>query len=123
MRSRRRAFRRGSSRTSGPFSPSVVSGCRRQTVAGRGGKVQPALFSRVVVYMRRLFIVLILACASALAQTPPPRNRPPVPGFRPGPAVQTAEMAVKQAMEQLANVRKGIERDVEVLNHLRTADD
>jgi hypothetical protein len=74
--------------------------------------------------MRRLLIVLTLVSASALAQTSgPPRNRPPVPGFRPGPAVQSAEMAVKQAMEQLANVRKGIERDVEVLNHLRTADD
>ena len=75
--------------------------------------------------MRRLLLLIVLAFASAtaLAQTSPPRNRPPVPGFRPGPAVQSAEMAVKQAVEQLANVRKGIERDVEVLNRLRTADD
>jgi hypothetical protein len=85
--------------------------------------MQPALFSRVVVYMRRLFlIVLTLASASALAQTPPPRNRPPA-GFRPSATAQSAEMSVKQAAEQLAYSRKGLERDVDVLTHLRAADD
>jgi hypothetical protein len=83
--------------------------------------MQPARFSRVVVYMRSLFLVLTLAGVSALAQT---RERVrPVPGPRIAGGALTAEMAVKQAMEQLAATKKAYDRDVEVLNFLRGADD
>jgi hypothetical protein len=72
--------------------------------------------------MRRLFFVLILAGVTALAQTRDRINRPPT-GPRGTPGANAAEMNVKQAMEQLANMKKMYDRDVEVLNHLRGADD
>ena len=73
--------------------------------------------------MRKLVLVLILVSVSALAQTSGRDRRPPM-GARPyPPGAQAAEMSVKQAMEQLASARKTYERDVEVLNHLRAADD
>ena len=82
--------------------------------------MQPARFSRVVVYMRRLFVLLMLVSVAAFSQTS--RNRPPGP--RPTfPGAQSAEMAVKQSMEQLAAMKKFVDRDAEVLGHLRTADD
>ena len=40
-----------------------------------------------------------------------------------GPQAAAAEMAVKQAAEQLGNDRKMYERDLEVLRHLRAADE
>ena len=83
--------------------------------------MQPALFSRVVVYMRRLFLVLTLAGVSALAQTRERINRPPSGQRVPGAAA--AEMSVKQAMELLASMKKAYERDVDVLNFLHGADD
>ena len=84
--------------------------------------MQPALFSRVEVYMRRLFLVLMAVATPLLAQTRD-RSRPPS-GFRPPPnlGAQSAEGAVKQAMEQLAATKRVVERDVDVLTHLRTAD-
>lgn len=93
----------------------------QRSLEERTRRWQPARFSRVVVYMRRLFLVLTLAGVSALAQT---RERVrPVPGMRIVPGAQSAEMAVKQAMEQLAATKKSYDRDVEVLNFLRGADD
>jgi hypothetical protein len=71
--------------------------------------------------MRRLFLVLILAGASALAQQP--RDRVIRQPIRVGPGPGVAEAAVKQSMEQLASMRKMYERDIEVLNDLRGADD
>lgn len=48
----------------------------------------------------------------------------PPPGVvRTSGSAQSAEIAVKQAMEQLASFRKMYDRDVEVLNNLRGADD
>ena len=67
--------------------------------------------------MRNLLIALLVT-TPLLAQ--PQRNRPV---FRGGPGAQAAEGAVKQSMEQLAAVRKTFEHDVDVLNHLRNADD
>lgn len=84
--------------------------------------MQPALFSRVRVYMRRLFLVLMAIATPLLAQT---RDRRPPAGYRPPPpnlGAQSAEGAVKQAMEQLAAIKKVVDRDVEVLTHLRNAD-
>jgi len=66
---------------------------------------------------RACYVFLALALtASALAQ-PRPRNRP-MAGNAYG-----AEMAAKNAVEQLAALRKGYENDLEVLRHLRLADD
>lgn len=82
--------------------------------------MQPALFSRVRVYMRRLFVLVTIVATPLLAQ-PRERRQPPY-RIPPNAGAGTAEAAVKQAMEQLANVRKAFERDLEVLTHLRTAD-
>ncbi len=54
-----------------------------------------------------------------LAQGPPKVVRPP----RPSMSADAAEIAVKQAAEQLTIIKKICERDVDVLRHLRTADD
>jgi hypothetical protein len=62
--------------------------------------------------MRKLFLLIVVA-ASAFPQT---RVRPP------GPAVFNAEMAIKQAVEAAGTQRKAIDRDLEVLVHLRAAD-
>ncbi|HEV2720836.1 MAG TPA: hypothetical protein VG323_12515 [Thermoanaerobaculia bacterium] len=69
--------------------------------------------------MRNMLIALFVAMP-LLAQ-PAPRNRPPI--FRGGPGPQAAEASVKQSMEALAAIRKTFEHDVDVLNHLRAADD
>jgi len=70
--------------------------------------------------MRNVLIVLLVT-TPLFAQ--PQRSRPGPPIFRGGAGAQGAEAAVKQAMEQLASIRKTFERDVDVLNHLRAADD
>jgi hypothetical protein len=68
--------------------------------------------------MRRL--ALLLLAIPLLAQAPPrQRMKPPMAT----PGAPMAEMAVKNAAEALANARKGYDRDLEVLRHLRTADD
>src|SRR4029079_17386898 len=119
-RSRRRACRRGSWTTSVPFLTSAVSQ-RQRTSEERARAMQPTLFSRVVVYMRRLLVVLALVSVAAFSQTPPGRRPPgPRPYF---PGAESAESMVKQSMERLANERKSYERDAAVLGHLRTADD
>jgi hypothetical protein len=64
----------------------------------------------------------MLAATPALAQTRDRINRPPS-GQRVTPGANAAEMNVKLAMDQLANMKKMYDRDVEVLNHLRGADD
>jgi len=71
--------------------------------------------------MRRLFVVLMLLGAPLLAQT---RERRPPAGYRitPNLGAQSAEAAVKQAMEQLVTMKKAVDRDIEVLTHLRAAD-
>jgi len=66
----------------------------------------------------RLAVSIAIVSFPLLAQGPP-RVRPP----RPSMSADTAETAVKQASEQLAIIKKICERDVEVLRHLRTADD
>jgi len=67
--------------------------------------------------MRRVCLPLLVFALTlpALAQT---RRIRPMAG---NPA--TAEMAAKNAVEQLAAIRKGFEQDLEVLRHLRLADD
>ena len=75
--------------------------------------------------MRKLFVALTLVCAAALAQssrTPQPRPRPPGGRIVP-PGASAAEAAVKQSMEQLVVMKKVFDRDVEIMSHLRTADD
>src|SRR6266851_3552550 len=75
------------------------------------------------VKMRRSAIAISIATVAfpILAQTqPPPRV------VRAERSLQTsgvAEVAVKQAAEQLVGLRKICERDVAVLAHLRAADD
>jgi hypothetical protein len=61
------------------------------------------------------FCLIVLMAATAFAQAPM-RGRPV------GPYANTAEMAVKQAMEALGERRKAVERDTEVLRRLRSAD-
>jgi len=72
--------------------------------------------------MRRLFVVLMLLAAPLLAQTR--ERRLPPSGYRIAPnlGAQSAEAAVKQAMEQLVTMKKMVDRDIEVLTHLRAAD-
>jgi len=65
-----------------------------------------------------MFVVLAVALVATTlpAQTPPRRMpRPPV-------GVSSAEMAVKQAAERLADERRVMERDVRVLGLIRGAD-
>lgn len=65
--------------------------------------------------MRTICGSLVLALAvSAVAQ--PARTRPVAPN------AVGAEMAIKQAAEVLAQQRKAVERDLDVLTHLRSAD-
>lgn len=71
----------------------------------------------------RTCVVTLLAtvvCVPLLAQTPRGRR---VYGPMPAAAqAATAENAVKQAIEQLGNEKKAYDRDLEVLDHLRSAD-
>ena len=70
--------------------------------------------------MRRIGLAVSIAMISfALpAQTPPRVMRTPRSSF----ASDSAEGAVKQAMEQLGAFKKICDRDLEVLAHLRAAD-
>ena len=71
--------------------------------------------------MRRLSAVLVVMVASVLvlaqAQQAPRRRTTP-----PSVRAHAAELPVKQAAEQLAAEKKVIERDLQVLAHLRDAD-
>jgi hypothetical protein len=60
-----------------------------------------------------LSLVIVAIATAAFPQT---RVRPS------GPHAANAEMAIKQSMEVLAEQRKGIDRDLDVLTHLRAAD-
>jgi hypothetical protein len=70
--------------------------------------------------MRRFAIALLMAAlaGSTAAQTSPRPMRP-----RPSPSADIAEGAVKQAMQQLGDIKKICERDIGILTHLRAADD
>jgi hypothetical protein len=71
--------------------------------------------------MRRLFAILILGCAAtALAQSGN-RRTPPIQRISPG--ASGAEAAIKGSIEALTAFKKLYDRDVEVLNVLRAADD
>jgi len=65
----------------------------------------------------RLILWIAVGALPLLAQTPTRVRTPRFPM-----RADMAEMAVKQAAEQLADEKKGFERDVAVLRHLRTAD-
>ncbi len=68
-------------------------------------------------------LLLVLCSIPLLGQPGPPSQR----GIRfmppRGPQAGTAEMAIKQAIEQLGNEKKLYDRDLEVLRHLRGADE
>jgi hypothetical protein len=70
--------------------------------------------------MRRFAIAFFMAvlAGSIAAQTPSRAMRP-----RPSPSADIAEGAVKQAMQQLGDIKRICERDIGVLTHLRAADD
>jgi hypothetical protein len=73
----------------------------------------------------RSMLAAILLCSVSLpviAQSATPRRTPPRPQQR-SPHALGAEMSIKQAMEQLGEVRKRYERDLEVLRRLNAADD
>ena len=73
--------------------------------------------------MRTAAAVLLLVTLSTALQgqsAPPPRGMRVIPR---GPQAAAAEMAVKQAAEQLGNDKKMYDRDLEVLRHLRAADE
>lgn len=61
--------------------------------------------------------LLLLAVATALVAQPSSRPRRMVT-----PHAHSAEMAIKQAAEQLVFEKKSLERDIEVLRRLRNAD-
>lgn len=63
--------------------------------------------------MRKLLLMLVLT-TTAFSQ--PARTRPIAPN------AVNAEMAIKQAMDAVAQQKKIVERDLEVLTHLRNAD-
>lgn len=69
--------------------------------------------------MRRIAVTLFTAvlCTPLFAQ-PSPRGR-----VMRSTSADGAEMAIKQAVEQLGGVKKVMERDIEVLRHLRGADE
>lgn len=70
--------------------------------------------------MRHFAIALsIAALAAPMAAQTPPRARGP----RPSQTADIAEGAVKQAMQQLGDIKKICERNIGVLTHLRAADD
>jgi hypothetical protein len=72
--------------------------------------------------MRRLLtgLLAVAVTASLTAQTPQPRPRRPV-GRGPFTA-DTAEAAVKASIEQVGELKKVFDRDIEVLRHIRAAD-
>src|SRR6185295_15113531 len=65
--------------------------------------------------MRTAYVSLLLTIATTVIAQPQ-RVRPSN-----GPAIN-GEMAIKQASDALAMQRKSLERDIEVLTHLRAAD-
>ena len=65
---------------------------------------------------------LILFSIPLLAQSGGSPRGPRISPSR-GPQAMAAEMAIKQAAEQLGNDRKSYDRDLEVLRHLRGADE
>jgi hypothetical protein len=69
--------------------------------------------------MRRFAIALSLAALAGSIAAQPTRVRGP----RPSQTADIAEGAVKQAMQQLGEIKKICERDIGVLTHLRAADD
>lgn len=72
--------------------------------------------------MRTTFVALMttIVCLPLLAQAP--RGRRVYPTMAPGSYAVNAEAAVKQAMDQLAAEKKAYDRDLEMLDHLRAAD-
>jgi len=69
--------------------------------------------------MRRFAIALFLAALAGSIAAQPTRPRGP----RPSQTAEIAEGAVKQAMQQLGDIKKICERDIGILTHLRAADD
>jgi hypothetical protein len=67
--------------------------------------------------MRNLFLLIVIA-SSAFAQPSPPMRVRPIGQQH----VNNAEMAIKQAVEAVGNMRKAMDRDLDVLTHLRAAD-
>ena len=67
--------------------------------------------------MRHAGWVLLVIAVSSFAQTRPRPMRPPGFGF-----ADQSEALVKQAMDQFAPLKKMCDRDIEVLAHLRAAD-
>jgi hypothetical protein len=65
-------------------------------------------------------LIALMMTVSVFAQTP--RRYKPT-GAPIGPHAMTAEMAIKQAMEGFGDRKKALDRDLEVLTHLRIADD
>lgn len=68
-------------------------------------------------------LVLALLPIPLFAQREPPPARGVRYVSRPGAQAVAAEMAIKQAMEQLGIEKKIYDRDLEVLRHLRAADE
>lgn len=70
--------------------------------------------------MRKLHaaVLAVLFAAPLLAQSTPSRRV-----VRPPARAGSAEIAVKQALEQLAEDKKLVERDIAVLRHIQTADE
>lgn len=66
--------------------------------------------------MRNLFLLIVIASSAFAQPSPPMRVRPT------GQHVNNAEMAIKQAVEAAGMMRKAMDRDLEVLTHLRAAD-
>ena len=70
--------------------------------------------------MRSFAIAVSLAALAVPMAAQPSRGRPPRPA---SPNADVAEAAVKQAAMQLGELKRVAEKDVNVLMHLRTADD
>jgi len=66
--------------------------------------------------MRNLILLIVIASSAFAQPSPPMRVRPT------GQHVNNAEMAIKQAVEAAGMMRKAMDRDLEVLTHLRAAD-
>ena len=60
---------------------------------------------------------MALLCATLEAQRP--QRRPMTPGIQ---SAQNAEMAIRLAAERLAEMRKAVERQLQVLAHVRSSD-
>lgn len=69
--------------------------------------------------MRRLLAVLVVTLVGVSAIVAQQQRRTVRP--RPSPYTHAAESAIKQAIAQLGNEKKGFERDLQVLGHIRGA--